>query len=94
MGCSGFNTTHRRVNRGVCRAVCAGLGSVIGHHGIHLDMPELYRHDGVHLSNQGLELFLHKFRGGCARLLIVWVGKGLSHSSPFAVVGSCWIGGS
>ena len=35
----------------VRRAVCDGLGSVIGHQEIHADRPELFRQDGVHLSD-------------------------------------------
>ena len=36
------NTAQRKVNREVCRAVCSGLGSVIGHQRICMDRPEFF----------------------------------------------------
>ena len=47
------NTVQKSVNREVCRVVCSGFGSVIGHQRIHLDRPEFFQPDGVHLSNAG-----------------------------------------
>ena len=47
----------RGVNREVCRAMQAGLGSVIRHPDIRVCQPELYRSDRLHLSNTGLEPF-------------------------------------
>ena len=52
------NTAYRSVNQEVCRAVCGGLGSVIGHQRIRLDRPEFFQNDGVHLSDLGLLLEL------------------------------------
>ena len=53
-----MNRTRRKLNKEVCRAVLKGLGSVIGHLEICLDRLWLYRGDGVHLSDAGLEVFL------------------------------------
>ena len=58
------NKARRSVNREVGRAVCGSLGQVIGHHRIRLDRPELYRPDGVHLSEHGLDVFLEDVKGG------------------------------
>ena len=76
------NTARRRVNREVCRAVCDDLGLVIGYQEIHADRPELFRQDGVHLSDRGLEIFLADIKGGL--LLDMY----LKCSLPLAVVGS------
>ena len=54
----------RGVNHKVCREVCNGLGLVIGHQEIRVNRPELFRHNGVHLLNMGLEIFLKDFKGG------------------------------
>ena len=59
-----INTARRSVNREVCKVVCAGLGSVVGHQRIHLDRPELFQSDGVHLFNGGLDVFLEDIKGG------------------------------
>ena len=37
---------------------------MIGHQRIHLDWPEFFRKDGVHLSNSGLDVFLEEIKGG------------------------------
>uniref|UniRef100_A0ABM5FLU4 1-alkyl-2-acetylglycerophosphocholine esterase n=1 Tax=Pogona vitticeps TaxID=103695 RepID=A0ABM5FLU4_9SAUR len=58
------NMARRNVNREVCRALCKGLGSVIGHHRIRFDRPELFRRDGIHLSDLGLDVFLEDIKGG------------------------------
>ena len=58
------NTVRRSVHREVYRAVCHGLRSVIGHQEICGDRPELFRHDGVHLSERGLDIFLKDIQGG------------------------------
>uniref|UniRef100_A0ABM5FV92 SGNH hydrolase-type esterase domain-containing protein n=1 Tax=Pogona vitticeps TaxID=103695 RepID=A0ABM5FV92_9SAUR len=58
------NKAQRSINREVGRAVCGSLGQVIGHHRIRLDRPELYRPDGVHLSERGLDVFLEDVKGG------------------------------
>ena len=59
-----INTAKRQVNREVCRAVCYGLGSVIGHQEICADRPALFHQDGVHRSDRGLEIFLTEIKGG------------------------------
>ena len=42
----------------------AGLGLVISHPEIVSHRPELYRNDGVHLSELGMGLFLKDLQGG------------------------------
>uniref|UniRef100_A0ABM5FH18 SGNH hydrolase-type esterase domain-containing protein n=1 Tax=Pogona vitticeps TaxID=103695 RepID=A0ABM5FH18_9SAUR len=58
------NRARRGVNREVCRGVCNGIGSVIGHHNIQAGGLQMFRSDGVHLSDEGLEVFLEDVRGG------------------------------
>ena len=64
----------RKVNKEVCRAMVKGLGSVIGHPEIRLDQPELYRGDGVHLSEAGLEIFLRDLCRGLHAEIFGWMG--------------------
>ena len=52
------------INREVCRGICSGLGPVIGHCRIQVEKPDLFRSDGVHLSDTCLEAFLEDIRGG------------------------------
>ena len=59
-----LNWARRKVNREVCRAMHQGLGSVIGHLDIRLEMPGLYRGDGICLSDQGMEIFLTDLQWG------------------------------
>ena len=61
---SGLNQSRRKVNKDVYRTMSRGLGSVIGHLDIHLDRLELYRGDGVHLSEQGIQIFLRGIQRG------------------------------
>ena len=58
------NVARSCVNWEVCRAMCNGLGSVIGHREIRANRPELFHMDGVHLSGGGLEIVLAGLRGG------------------------------
>ena len=58
------NIARRKLNREVCRAKGEGLESVIGHPEIQANRPELFRHNGVHLSDMGLEMFLTNIKGG------------------------------
>ena len=69
------NTAHRRVNREVCWAVEGGIGTVIGHRDISLIKLELYRYDGVHLSDQGLDLFLQGIQRGLHSVVNSWGGQ-------------------
>ena len=55
----------------MCRAVCNGLGSVIGHQEIRVNRPELSLHNGMHLSDIGLEIFLADL-GGLLLELVGW----------------------
>lgn len=59
-----LNRARRSINREVCRAVRSSFGSVVGHPGICLNKPELFRSDGVHLSDLGLQLFLEDLQRG------------------------------
>ncbi|XP_020644458.3 uncharacterized protein LOC110076555 [Pogona vitticeps] len=72
------NTARRRVNREVCRFVCSGLGSVIGHQRIQMNKSEFFRKDGVHLSDLGLDVFLEDIKGG---LLVELKQLGDSHGT-------------
>ena len=63
------NKAHRQVNREVCHAVCKGLGTVIGHLDIHLDQLELFRSNGVHLLDLGMDLFLQDLQRGLCVVL-------------------------
>lgn len=51
-------------NRETKRAWNAGLGQFLLHSEIGLDKPELYRDDGVHLSEKGLDVFLQDLQQG------------------------------
>ena len=57
-----INTARRSVNREVLRVVCSSLGLMIGHQQIHLDRPEFFWSNGVHLSNGGLDVFLEDIK--------------------------------
>ena len=51
-----LNRAHRKLNKEICREVVKELGSIIGHPEICLDHLWLYRGDGLHLSDDGLEV--------------------------------------
>ncbi|KAJ7319993.1 hypothetical protein JRQ81_019504, partial [Phrynocephalus forsythii] len=53
-----MNHAHIGVNQEDPHELLKVGGSVIGHQNINADKPDLYRSDGVHLSNSGLGLFL------------------------------------
>ncbi|KAJ7320497.1 hypothetical protein JRQ81_020008, partial [Phrynocephalus forsythii] len=59
-----INRSRRGVNRDVCKAMVQRLGIVVGHPRICAARAELYRGDGVHLSDQGMELFLSDLKRG------------------------------
>ena len=48
----------------VFRGICSSPGSVIGHHRIQVEKPELFRSDGVHLSDAGMDVFLEEIKAG------------------------------
>lgn len=53
-----IDCARRGVNREVGRPMRKGLGTIIEHPQLRMEWPELYRLDGVHLSEVGLNLFL------------------------------------
>ena len=57
------NAVQRSVNREICRVFCSSLGSVIGHQRTQLDRPEFFWTDGVHISDDGLDVFLEDIKG-------------------------------
>ena len=71
-----IDRAQRDVNREVCRAMRAWLGSVISHPEIVSCWPQLYRSDGIHLSKLDLGLFLKDLEGGL-RAEIFSLGGGL-----------------
>ena len=85
-----INIARKHVNWEVCQAVCNGLRSVIGHHEIHVNRPELFRMDGVHLSDRGLEIVLVGLREGAAPGARVarLQARALSIICPYAMVSS------
>ena len=69
---------------------CTSLGSVIGHQRIHMDRPEFFRNDGIHLSD-----FIEDIKGGGCFLSLrgLMAGMRFSMASPYAVVCSADITG-
>ncbi|KAJ7324599.1 hypothetical protein JRQ81_017619 [Phrynocephalus forsythii] len=61
-----LNRSRKGVNQEVCRAVCREFGAVLGHPEFNVRRTELYRPDGVHLTDVGTELFLRDLRRGLA----------------------------
>ncbi|KAJ7344908.1 hypothetical protein JRQ81_000858, partial [Phrynocephalus forsythii] len=64
-----MNKVHREINRDVCRAMVHGLGTVVGHPRIPAASAELYRDNGVHLSDRGMEIFLTDLKRGLLEVL-------------------------
>ncbi|XP_067320884.1 uncharacterized protein [Anolis sagrei] len=64
----------KRVNRAMRKVLGDGLGTYIQHPDIVHTRPELYRHDGVHLSDQGNALFLANLQLGIRQVLGDLVG--------------------
>ena len=67
------------INRQFSRAVWRGLRSVVIHPHFKVSHPELYREDGVHLSDQGLDIFLEDLQGGLRAEMFQLVG-GMGHT--------------
>ncbi|KAJ7329210.1 hypothetical protein JRQ81_015384 [Phrynocephalus forsythii] len=59
-----MHKTRKGVNREVARVVQAEMGSVIWHSNITARDPTLFRLDGVHLSDKGLDIFLQNLKEG------------------------------
>lgn len=69
-----MHKARRNANREIGRALQRGLGLYLPHPDIGLGYPELYRTDGVHLSEAGLDRFLHNIQQGLAKELGLEVG--------------------
>ena len=74
-----LNRVRRKINREVCKSVTNGLGSLIRYPEIPLDQPELYRGDGVHLTEAGLDIFLRDLHRDLHAKFFSLVG-GMGHS--------------
>ncbi|XP_077207055.1 thioredoxin domain-containing protein 6 [Paroedura picta] len=76
-----INRAKTKVNRAVYRVIVNFGGRVIWHPDIDSQIEALYRHDGVHLSDWGMDLWLHDVRWA----LFVWLYKlGLAGTSSFS----------
>ncbi|KAJ7324885.1 hypothetical protein JRQ81_017905 [Phrynocephalus forsythii] len=70
-----LNRSRRGVNQEVCRAVSREFGAVVGHPEFGVRRTELYRPNGVHLSDAGMELFLRDIQRGLAAELATLDGE-------------------
>lgn len=66
-----MNKTCKNASCEIRRALERSLGQFLLHSEIRVDRPELYRDDGVHLSEVGLDIFLQDLQQG------LWEGLGL-----------------
>lgn len=54
----------RNANREIRRALLGGLGQIIEQPELMADKPDLYRRDGVHFSEVGMDIFLRDIQQG------------------------------
>ncbi|XP_053159346.1 uncharacterized protein LOC128347973 isoform X2 [Hemicordylus capensis] len=71
-----FNRARKKVNKAVGRAITALGGTIIQHPDIRVQDATLYRGDGVHLSDQGNEVFLRDLQRGLQEVLAGWGKRG------------------
>lgn len=69
-----MNKVRRNANHEIGRALGRVLGTYLPHPGIGLCHPDLYRGDGVHLLEIGLDMFLRDIQQGLAKVLGLHVG--------------------
>ena len=74
-----LNSVCRKLNKEVCGVVVKKLGLVIGYLEFCLNHPWLYRGDGFHLSDEGLEVFLSDLHRGLHAKVFGLMG-GMGHS--------------
>ena len=71
----GLNRAVWKVNREIRLALAGHRGCVISHPAILPSRPELYRPDGVHLSDAGNDIFLQDLHEGLRDFIPGWWGK-------------------
>ena len=64
------NKAWQGINKEVCRFICSGLELLIGHPRIQVGKPDLFRSDGVRLSDMGLDMFLEDIKEGLLSELV------------------------
>lgn len=69
-----LDLARRKANRELKKALQAGLGVFLPHPGIQVTSRDLYRDDGVHLSDKGNDLFLQDLRQGLLTAIGGWWG--------------------
>ena len=72
----GLNRAVKKVNREIRLALMYRRGWVINHPEIFIHRADLYRPDGVHLSDVGNDIFLHDLHVGLREFFPGWWGKG------------------
>lgn len=70
----GVERARQKAKKELRKILEQGLGVFIPHPEIRVDRPELYRKDGVHLSEAGLKIFLFNLWQGLIFALAVGVG--------------------
>ncbi|XP_061489540.1 uncharacterized protein LOC133387851 isoform X2 [Rhineura floridana] len=66
----GMDRARKKVNRQIQRALCDLGGSVIHHPEVGHDRLELFRPDGIHLTDMGNDIFLGDLQRGLHQILI------------------------
>lgn len=69
-----IDKARRKANRELQRILESGIGVFLPHPSINAGQSELYRHDGVHLSERGMDIFLEDLRHGLRGALGLPVG--------------------
>lgn len=69
-----MNKARKNANREIKRALLGGLGQYLPHPELRLERPDLYRSDGVHLADEGLDIFIQDLQQGLRHSLGLQVG--------------------